>query len=99
MLVRIWESSAAAASGRFEVEGARAAGLCSLVEIHESPPTTPTPRRRWLQFSLRTLLVLVFGCGRGWLAYEIKRAGQLNGAASRLPDLSAADSRAQTCGN
>ena len=73
MRVRIWESSAAAASGRFEVEGAWAAGLCSLVVIHESPPTNPPPRRRWLQFSLRTPLVLVFGRGLGWLAYEIKR--------------------------
>jgi hypothetical protein len=24
-----------------------------------TPPTTPTPRRRWLQFSLRTLLIVV----------------------------------------
>ena len=33
-------------------------------------------RRRWLQFSLRTLLVLmlVFGAGFGWLAHEIQHA-------------------------
>ena len=39
-------------------------------------PTSPNPRRRWLQFSLRTLMVvmLVFGCGFGWFAYKIKRA-------------------------
>lgn len=32
-----------------------------------TPPIIPTPRRRWLQFSLRTMmaLVLVIGCGLG----------------------------------
>ncbi|MCY2987709.1 MAG: hypothetical protein NTY19_07585 [Planctomycetota bacterium] len=41
-----------------------------------TPPTTPKPRRRWLQFSLRTLLVLmlVLGCGFGWLGREVQRA-------------------------
>ena len=31
------------------------------------------PRRRWPQFSLRTLMVLmlVFGCGFGWLVSKI----------------------------
>ena len=62
-------------------------------------PVKATPCRRWLQFSLRTPLVLVFGYGRGWLAYEIKRAGQLSGAESRLRDLSASNSRAQPCGD
>jgi hypothetical protein len=30
-------------------------------------PTSPKPRRRWFQYSLRTLLVLMlaFGCGFG----------------------------------
>ena len=39
-------------------------------------PTTPKPRRRWLQFSLRTLLVLmlVFGCGFGWFAHKVQQA-------------------------
>ncbi len=40
-----------------------------------TPPLTPPPRRRWLQYSLRTrmLLVLIFGCGFGWLIHEWKR--------------------------
>jgi hypothetical protein len=43
-----------------------------------APPTTPPPRRRWLQYSLRTLMVLivVFGCGLGWLAHEVHQARQ-----------------------
>ena len=41
-----------------------------------TPPTTPKPKRRWLQFSLRTLLVLVLTCSLpcGWLAHKIKQA-------------------------
>jgi hypothetical protein len=40
------------------------------------PPTTPKPRRRWLQFSLRTLLVVVLICSApcGWFAYKVKQA-------------------------
>ncbi|MFO0882766.1 MAG: hypothetical protein U0894_01020 [Pirellulales bacterium] len=36
----------------------------------ESANKSAPPRRRWFQFSLRTLLLamLVFGCGLGWLA-------------------------------
>ena len=43
-------------------------------------PTTPKPRRRCLQFSLRTLLVLmlVFGAGSGWLAREVSREDRNN---------------------
>jgi len=39
---------------------------------------TSKPRRRWLQFSLRTLMVLVvvFGVGLGWLAHEVHQARQ-----------------------
>ena len=35
-----------------------------------APTTTPKPKRRWLQFSLRTLMVVmvVFGTGLGWFA-------------------------------
>jgi hypothetical protein len=46
--------------------------------ILDASPTTPKPRRRWLQFSLRTMLVLVLilGCGlacfRGHLGYLTK---------------------------
>ena len=37
-----------------------------------TPTTNPKRRRRWLQFSLRTMLVLmlVFGAGFGWLAHQ-----------------------------
>jgi hypothetical protein len=37
---------------------------------------TPQPRRRRLQFSLRTLLVLMLavGCGFGWLGMKVKEA-------------------------
>jgi hypothetical protein len=41
-----------------------------------SSPPTLKPRRRWLQFSLRTMMVLmlVFGAGLGWLAHEVRQA-------------------------
>jgi Leucine Rich repeat len=41
-----------------------------------TPTTTPKPKRRWLQFSLRTLMVLmlVLGCGFGWLGMKVKQA-------------------------
>ena len=47
------------------------------------------PRRRWLQFSLRTMLVLMlaFGCGFGWLAYQIKQARQQREAANVIEKL------------
>ena len=40
-----------------------------------TPPTPAKPRRRWLQFSLRTLLVLmlVAGAGVGWFAHEVRQ--------------------------
>jgi hypothetical protein len=42
----------------------------------EQAATMPKPKRRWLQFSLRTMLVLMllFGCGLGWLGREVQRA-------------------------
>ena len=42
-----------------------------------APTTTPKPRRRWLQFSLRTVmvLVLVLGAGFGWLSHQVDRRG------------------------
>ena len=38
--------------------------------------TTSKPRRRWLQFSLRTMLVLmlVLGVAFGWFAYKVEQA-------------------------
>ena len=53
------------------------------------PSTTPKPRRRWLQFSLRTLMVLmlVLGCGFGWLAYEIKMVREQREAVTAIEKL------------
>jgi hypothetical protein len=41
-----------------------------------SKSTTPKPKRRWLQFNLRTLLVLtlVVGLGLGWMASQRRKA-------------------------
>jgi hypothetical protein len=43
---------------------------------HHEYHATPTPRRRWLQFSLRTMMVIVllFGCGFGWLGMKLRQA-------------------------
>ncbi len=40
-----------------------------------TPPPTPKPRRRWLQFSLRTVLVLVLliSVPLGWLGMKVKQ--------------------------
>jgi hypothetical protein len=45
-------------------------------DVTTSPPNTPKPRRRWLQFSLRTLMILVLVCAVpfGWLASRIDDA-------------------------
>lgn len=47
------------------------------------------PKRRWLQFSLRTLLALMlaFGCGFGWLAYKIKEARERREAVKAIEKL------------
>jgi len=38
------------------------------------PTSTPKPRRRWHQFSLRTLLVAILFCLiTGWVAYRVRR--------------------------
>jgi len=52
----------------------------------ESPPSTPKPRGRWLQFSLRTMLVLMltFGCGFGWLGMMLTRLLQHQHQADEL---------------
>ena len=53
------------------------------------PSTTPKSRRRWLQFSLRTMLVLmlVFGAGLGWLAHEAERARAQHKLAAAIEQL------------
>jgi hypothetical protein len=55
----------------------------------ESTPTTPKHRSRWLQFRLRTLLVLMlaFACGFGWLAFKIKRAREQREAVEAIEEL------------
>jgi Leucine Rich Repeat (LRR) protein len=51
-----------------------------------STQTAAKPGRRWLQFSLRTLLLLttVAGLGLGWLAYERQKAQRERAAVSAI---------------
>ena len=51
-----------------------------------SAPTTPKPRRRWLQFSLRTMqvLMLVATLPLGWFEYKIKQAGEQREAVAAI---------------
>jgi hypothetical protein len=39
-----------------------------------APTTTSKPRRHWLQFRRRTLLVLICALSCGWLAWKVKQA-------------------------
>ncbi len=52
-------------------------------------PTTPKTGRRWLQFSLRTLLLLVLvACvGMGWFALEMRRARERQQAVEKIEEL------------
>jgi hypothetical protein len=54
-----------------------------------NPPTTPKRRRRWLQFSLRTLFVgvLLAGCVLGWVAGEFEKARRHSRAADAITKL------------
>ncbi len=54
-----------------------------------TPPTTPKPRRRRLQFSLRTLLVLmlVFGVAFGWLGFRLKQVTEQQEAVEAIQKL------------
>jgi hypothetical protein len=51
--------------------------------------TTPTPRRRWLQYSLRTLMVLTLVCSLpcGWLAYQLRQAQEQREAGKAIEEL------------
>jgi Leucine-rich repeat (LRR) protein len=53
------------------------------------PTTTPEPRRRWLQYSLRTLLalMLVIGCGLAWFAHKIQQAWAQREAVKAIEEL------------
>jgi hypothetical protein len=52
-------------------------------------PTAPKPRRRWLQFSLRTLLVLtlVVSLPLGWLGAKVKQAREQRKAVEAIERL------------
>ena len=65
------------------------AGPPRTCDVSTTTPTTPKPRRRWLQFSLRTLMVLmlVLGCGLGWLASKIIRAREQREAVKAIEEL------------
>jgi hypothetical protein len=57
--------------------------------IRTTPTTTPKPRRRWLQFSLRTLMVLMLlvSVPLGWLAVQLKRGREQKQAVIALRKL------------
>ena len=50
------------------------------------PPPTPKPRRRWLQFSLRTTMVLILSVSvsLGWFAHRRKQAKEQEAAVLAL---------------
>lgn len=54
-----------------------------------APTTTPKPKRRWLQFSLRTMLVLVLvvSVPLGWFAREVQRVRVQRKAATAIQEL------------
>jgi len=47
--------------------------------------STPKPRSRWLQYRLRTLMVL--GCGLGWFGREVQRVRAQREAAGAIEKL------------
>jgi hypothetical protein len=58
---------------------------CYTVRMAEKPDNAE-PRRRWNQFSLRTLLigVTLAGCGLGWLGIKIREARQQQAAVAAI---------------
>jgi len=57
--------------------------------VTTTAPTTTIPLRRWLRFSLRTLIVLmlVLGAGLGWFAREVQKARAQREAATAIEKL------------
>jgi len=59
----------------------------------DEQPTTAEPqvksRRRWYQFSLRTLLIVVtlVGCGLGWLGFKVREARRQEVAVAAIEKL------------
>ena len=56
------------------------------MEIDETPAAKPKSRRRWHQFSLRTLLIAVtlVGCGLGWFGKKVWEAKQQAAAVAAI---------------
>ena len=54
-----------------------------------TPPIIPTPRRRWLQFSLRGLFIgiLVLSLPLGWFAYKLRQAREHRTAVKAIQTL------------
>jgi hypothetical protein len=54
-----------------------------------APPTTPRPRRRWLQFSLRTLMlvVLMVSVPLGWFGMKVRVAEREDAAVDAIQAL------------
>ncbi len=44
-------------------------------------------KRRWFQYSLRTMLMLAFGCGLGWVAQRRQNARTQRDAAAAIREL------------
>jgi hypothetical protein len=57
--------------------------------VTTTPPIIPTPRRRWLQFTLRTMLVLILivSVPLGWFAHKLREAREHRAAVKAIQTL------------
>jgi hypothetical protein len=57
--------------------------------VTTTPPIIPTPRRRWLQFTLRTMLVLILivSVPLGWFAHKLRQAEQQREAVREIEEI------------
>ncbi|MCY2990028.1 MAG: hypothetical protein NTY19_19465 [Planctomycetota bacterium] len=57
-----------------------------------APTTISKPQRRWFQFSLRTMLIvmLLAGSGMGWFAHRLKQASRQREAVAAIQKLGGA---------